>query len=178
MEVGNNNEPLCGTAGFVYTGSLWVPQSSDADGVTKVTSISGLAQQAQNEGYYSDAWQKDPIRLGYSDTVDEAKSDTNLGAGTNNLDSTPVPSGEIWIITNVIIRIASTTITRLIPSFEKSGESYPLDDIITPTANIWLPYSLYTILNEEDLIRVSCYNASAGDDMYLSYMGFKIDLDL
>jgi len=129
---------------------------------------------AQNHGWIGAAWQKDPIRLGYSGTVRNSVSDTALAAGTNTLDSGAVPAGEIWIITNITVKMASGTINWL--EVYMSGTTHSIF-YQAPTTGI--PYSRqgYWIMEPGDYMRLLILNATLNDDAYMSLIGHRVDID-
>ncbi len=84
------------------SGGVIKPLLVDANGAVIVSSIvnelpAGTQEigkvQARNYGWISANWQKDPLRIGYSGQVVQNASNTNLPAGTSNLNLAAVPAG-------------------------------------------------------------------------------------
>ena len=134
--------------------------------------------QARNYGLVGGAFQKDPIRIGYSSTVAEALSDTNLGAGPNNLDSTPVPEGEIHIMTNLAFQYAGTiTGVSLMPSVILNSGVYPADYKTPVVSGAWYIVQGWWVLRKDDWVRLNIVGATATDDANLRITGFRVDID-
>ena len=134
---------------------------------------------AQNHGYIGGAWQKDPIRLGYSDVVRRAWSDTNLSAGANSEDDTAVPAGEIWVITNIAAAYVGT-MTNVTLKFivYSSATEYRLCEFTGLTSGVWASWQGEIVLEPGELLRVGVANATSGDDLYAAAVGWRVDIDL
>lgn len=176
-QVGSSNEPLTETAGFAYTGSLWVPVSCDASGNLNVIAGAGSFADALNKGYVASAWQKDPIRFGYSDALKYTISNSNLAAGASTTDGSLVPTGEFWVITNLSINTISVTITRVDCRLVIDGTTLTIFNIVPPTTNVLNDRQGWWVIGPGDKASVRVYTATAGDDVYLYATGFKVDID-
>lgn len=176
-QVGSSNEPLTETAGFAYTGSLWVPVSCDASGNLNVIAGAGSFADALNKGYIGSAWQNDPIRYGYSAVESEIVTDTNAGAGFQNLTGTTVPAGEIWVIENMFV----TNVTRAFTytSFRGiiDGNAIFLHYSAGAAAGIPAFWGGRATLGPGDNTVVKIGNCTAGDTISMGYNYVRIDID-
>ena len=131
------------------------------------------------EGYYNGAWQKSPLLLGYSARVFRTITNLNLAGGTEINNDTAVPAGEIWVITHLVIAVGSTTITGLQARFIDgvSGAAAILVDVPAPANGVWYDRQGYWIMQENDYLAVRTATGTAGDDVFLRGIGFRVDLD-
>ena len=134
---------------------------------------------ANNHGYIGGAWQKDPIRLGFSAQRLINQVNTNLGDGTNNLDSASAAAGEIWVITNVAVRYLGTVAGVVLkPGLFDGTNNYYFNYHASITSGYWYTTQGEWILKEDDVIRLAIEGATATDDAYLRGSGFRVDIDL
>lgn len=121
--VGQNNEPLLSRAMYGYDGSLWKPISLDANGYVEVSLAGVDGINAQGYDWISAAWQKTPLRIGYSSTVDHNWNGT--GSGTGYVKTTDyVPTGEIWTIEAISFVNYHRNITRVNFYVQKNSGAY------------------------------------------------------
>lgn len=133
---------------------------------------------AQNHGWVGAAWQKDPIRFGYSELITEGVDNTSLAAGSNNLDTGTVPAGEIWVITNIAIRYDGTV------SSVSLTVALIIDTVLMgifgqkpPVSTVWYDRQGWWVLDAGDYIRLEVGGATMNDDAYLRVVGFRVDID-
>jgi len=146
--------------------------------MSKVLDSEGAEKKrSQLYGWISGAWQKQPMLLGYSGTVAEGLSDDSVDAGTNDLEGTHVPSGEIWYIAYAAIRIDGSDPDELMIRAVVDSEQVPVYSNPTPSARRWYTTPLAFVLAEGDYLLGRVTGATAGDDFYFRYVGWKIDID-
>lgn len=133
--------------------------------------------QARNYGLVSGAFQKDPIRFGYSGVVARFWSNTNLAAGTNDVDDSAVPAGEIWIITSFAFNYIGTSPAQCRRTLVIGGTVYRIDTVQTPTSNVIYGLQSWWVLEPGNYLRVSTTGATATDDLYCYATGFQVDID-
>jgi hypothetical protein len=134
--------------------------------------------QARAYGRIGGAWQKQPLLFGYSATVLETWSDDNLASGSNTVDSPVVPAGEIWVITNLSMRYVGTPPTYIEMRLRSGTSDYPLFRQLAPTTAQTHDRQGWWVMAPGDLLRVGISGATAGDDLYASATGFRVDIDL
>jgi len=105
--------------------------------------------------------------------VIENVSNYDLVAGTNNLYSATVPAGEVWMINDAAIMIASTSISRLRLYISDGTNNVPINDVSSPTSGKWYIVFPNVYLTEGYYIWLVVSNATAGDDAHLWYCGYK-----
>ena len=133
---------------------------------------------AQNHGWIGGAWHKDPLRFGYSDTVNRAFSDTNLAGGSSVFADNDVPAGEIWIITNItVIYVGTIAGVGMRPRIYDGSASYDLWESNPTASNRAEGRSGWWILIPGHSLRVFVTGATAGDDAYCYATGFRMDSD-
>jgi hypothetical protein len=129
-------------------------------------------------GWDGSQWRKDPIRIGYSDTVQISLSNTSLAAGSNVIDSGAVPAGEIWILTNISLRytgtVSSVTLTATIYRGAAHYRLFTQDSLVNSK---FYGFAGQWVLKEGDVLRFEIASATAGDDAYLNAVGYRVDID-
>jgi len=133
---------------------------------------------ANAHGYIAGAWQKQPLAWGISDSVSEAVSDTNLGADTQTLSTTPILAGEVHVASAINFRVDSATCTRGQLQIVVGGVSLVILTQASPVAYTWYLKTGEFVLAEGDYIALSMTGLTAGDDAYLRYAGYRMDVDL
>jgi len=145
-----------------------VPVLADANGVLAVS----------NYGWIGGANQRNPLSFGFSAAVHRSISNADLAAGNNTIDDTPVPAGEIWIITNIVISYTGTVAGVVINACCISGGgSYNLYEQRPPVSGQWYDRQGWWVLAPGDYLRWGCSGATAGDDGVLRSVGIRVDID-
>jgi hypothetical protein len=134
----------------------------------------------QNYGYVGGAWQKDPIRLGYSGTVRRSWSNTTLAAGDNNVDDSAVPDGEIWVITNIAARYVGTVSGVILRPYVviAAGTGYVLTQWDTLVSQTYYSWQGKIVLMAGDYLRIGVSSATLNDDVAAIAVGWRVDTDL
>jgi hypothetical protein len=97
-----------------------------------------------------------------------------LSAGVNNLDSSAVPTGKIWIITSIVMIYTGTVATVILRAqLIRSSTIIRLFGVNTPTSG--LPYDRqgHWVLMAGDVLRMSITNATLNDDAEFSFTGWQ-----
>ena len=106
--------------------------------------------------------------------VEESLSNTNLAAGENILDGTPVPAGEIWVITRAFTGYVGTAPDRMQIWAHGLATATYLLDVQLPIISFWYCVGGQIIMQEGDYMRARVYGATAGDSLYFRYAGYKM----
>ncbi len=112
--------------------------------------------------------------FGFSGIVSEEKSNTNLSAGNNALYGSSVPAGEVWVIKQVTLRYVGTSPTRIYAHLSVGGVAVELLDVESPVSGARNPAAVDVLLEEGDKVIARVEGATAGDDFYLRYCGYKL----
>ena len=196
--IGVNEEALYERAIFAYDGTDYRVVKCDTDGNLvaavkadqeievvqdtaadlKATVDISADQNVQARGYGWDGsnWRKNPIPLGFTDIVEETLLDEDLDAGTNNLDGTAVPAGEIWRILIVNYRTVSASVSSAVARAFGLATAIIIEQQIPPTSGSWYPVQCETLLQEGDYMSLLVLNATSGDKAYMRYAGHKIKI--
>jgi hypothetical protein len=172
-----------------YTGSAWkellVNASGQAIVVGKGTSEevnAALLAPARGlvgeHGYVGGAWQKNPLQLGYSAAIGQVKSNTNLAAGTNVLESDTVPVGELWVIQTITFAYVGTSPASVRTDLNNSIVGIALSDIQAPVSGMHYPLSGNWLIAPGGFFGWVVYGATAGDKLYGRGIGYRVDIDL
>lgn len=107
------------------------------------------------------------------DKYQENIIDLNAGAGTNTQDSSPVPSGEIWVVQS-ICSFNNTNAMSLTHLGVQDGAAYTrLSMMLTPGANVGLLVHKDIYLYPTQFIRCKYIGCTLNDDLYLYLSGYK-----
>lgn len=104
-------------------------------------------------------------------------SETSLSSGQSNHNVATVPSGELWVITNVLAYIVGGTIDPLIVRVIVGAFGYELLRQANPANDQSYGGQRFVILDEGNIIQARVENAAAGNDLFVSFMGYKMLLD-
>jgi hypothetical protein len=135
--------------------------------------------QARNLGYISGAWQKDPLRFGYSGQVYERVVNTALAAGVNNLDTSAVPAGRIWVVTSIACHYVGTVAGVVILVVIQQGANLlALYNVTAVVSNQYYDRQGQFILAAGDFVRLTVSGATLNDDARLFVNGYYVDIAL
>ena len=127
-------------------------------------------------GWDGTQWRKQGILFGYRATVNESISNTNANAGINALNSATVPAGELWIIQLIGAMNVNTACSRIAFFVYRTPTEYPVLDQVTCTANVWVTWAGNVVLKTGDYLKAYFLGCTAGDDIYLRYLGYKVSV--
>jgi len=147
-------------------GNLVTPVANRSDG-----SLHGLELDDNDRLLVSDNLQQVGTR------IYEVVGDTTLAAGTNNILGTPVPVGEIWIITHINMHYTGTiTNVILVAIAILGGTEIQLIRQSPVVNNNGYRSECNIVLAEGDYIQARCTSATVNDDMILYYCGYKLSV--
>lgn len=127
-------------------------------------------------GWDGARWRKANMPFGFIGSYLETQSNLSSGAGTVNLDTTPVPEGWAHVITRVAFYFVSASINRCLPQVIVPPGLMPLGDYAAPTASTYYSFDTWCLLTEDDYMRARFYNCTAGDDLYIYIYGYRIQV--
>lgn len=158
--------------------TITVTQATAANLNATATLAANQNVQARDYGWYSGAWQKNPLLMGYSAAVGEAVTNTSLAAGANTLSSTAVPAGEVHVITNIAAAY-SGTVTNVILTvrINDSGTIYELYGQKPPVTGVYYDRQGFWVLKPGAKIDLLINGATLNDDGFLYIAGFSFDID-
>uniref|UniRef100_A0A6M3IEE6 Uncharacterized protein n=1 Tax=viral metagenome TaxID=1070528 RepID=A0A6M3IEE6_9ZZZZ len=111
-----------------------------------------------------------------SDTVLDATANTECIVGNNFLNSTPVPAGKLWVITNVSAFNTITVMTRIDLYIRRGVTDYFIANLLSPPIRQDINYRGKLYLKAGDVVRAGFILCANGDDVYLTIHGKQIDL--
>lgn len=111
----------------------------------------------------------------YESIVEEALVDTNLGAGTNTVNGTAVPSGKVDRITAAYFMYVGTSPTAVQIDAVGLATVLTVIDQQAPSSGVRYPWSGEIHLQAGDYMRVRVVGATAGDDIYMRFAGTRSD---
>jgi hypothetical protein len=113
------------------------------------------------------------VPIAYHDRIAERVSDLTADAGTNNLDSTAVPAGSVYVIQSVAAVDVDNAPT-LIQILSQGTAVYGfLNEDVSPAADRALIWTGAITLKEGDYIRGHFEGVTANDDIVLDVWGFE-----
>ena len=140
--------------------------------IARVGYLAGICQ------YTGSAWVKSNLLWGYNDVVSEAVDDLNLAAGTNSVVGATVPAGEVWIVSTITGVVVSATASILNLFITVGGIDIIIKAVTPPTSGAVYLETGQFVLKAGDKVFIRVFTATAGDDAYLRYAGYKMRLDL
>jgi hypothetical protein len=111
---------------------------------------------------------------GYNGQWLERQYNTNCIAGTNNLDFTEVPEGEVWVLKRIVVTNINTNCSRIRIYTLSGGTVYTLEERTAPTKDVRYGATLEAVLVEGDQLEVGFEGCAAGDDIYAWVNGYKM----
>lgn len=171
--------------GRVLASGIMVPVNVDTDGDLQIDVKGALPAGtaligdvgARNLGWVSAAWQKDPLRFGYSAHIYRAWSNLNLPAGNSTQADTAVPAGEIWVITNIAMRYEGTAPTFMTMQINDGVTTYHLFRQLAPTTLAVYDRQGWWVLAPGHNLEIRVIGATLNDDLYGYATGFRVDID-
>lgn len=116
----------------------------------------------------------DNTLFGYHDRYAERVSDLNAAAGTNILQGTAVPAGEVWVIQS-IRGVNVNSIPTLVELRVQSATIMAVLEIATPAAaNESVLWSGAIFIKEADRTSARFEGCVLNDDLYLDIWGYKM----
>jgi len=149
----------------------------DADDAVLMAIKSAAKGLVGPHGWIDGAWQKNPLLLGYSGPIGDQINENNAAAGFDALLASAVPAGEIWVVTSVSGRDVTTAITKIIIYFTRGTDSFFVAGVQSPAKDQFLTWSGQIVLIPGDELKVGFWGTVAGDDIEMTYSGYRVDID-
>lgn len=175
-KAGVNQDPLTERVVFGFDGANYRVVKVDTDGNLVIALKTIEDVQANSYGWQGADWRKDPLRLGYSDTLKVSWSDTNLAAGTNTVVSAAVPADTLWVGTSFALQVISATVTSFSYALTMGGTTMVLQQRRSPVTSIYYGITGEFVLKAGDMFAALVYGATAGDNLYARVTGYSIDI--
>lgn len=130
--------------------------------------------RTQLHGWDGSAWQKLNLLWGYSDRYAERKVNTDAAAGTNTLDFTAVPAGEVWVVNSIAAVDQNSAITAIWITANLAGVNYFLLVQASPVAGTWYFWNGNIVMKAGDYIQVFFLGTVLNDDIDARACGYKM----
>ena len=127
-------------------------------------------------GWDGSQWRKLGILFGYHSVLTQHISNTDASAGTNTLVTSAVEDNYLWFVQVAGLLDVNTAPSRVFICINRSGVDYPLSDTSTTAANLWLIWNGQVVLSPGDTIKGCFLSCTAGDDLFLRALGYKVSL--
>lgn len=109
------------------------------------------------------------------DVIVDKKVTTNASAGWNVLDHTAVPSGKLWVVTNIVATNESSAIARITLRLMRNSTVANINILLLPAIYDACTYQGYMVLEEEDKISTGFSVCVAGDTLRSHVLAFQMD---
>lgn len=121
-------------------------------------------------------WRRQPFVFGFSGPAGESVQDTNLGAGNSLLHTTAVSAGEVHVVRQVAFKYIGTAPTSLVAYPTNAPATTVVLTEYTVVSDVWYYAQCWLLLEEGDKMTCSVVGATAGDDLYFRYSGYKMSI--
>ena len=125
-------------------------------------------------GWDGSQWRKLGILLGYRSALSHAVANYNASAGINTLETDAVETGYIWVVETIATMNDNHAPSRVAFTAYRSGFDYPVLDTSLAAASTWTVWTGQIVLVAGDTIRAYIFGCTAGDDLYLRALGYKV----
>ena len=116
----------------------------------------------------------DPSHPLWKGRLSERVADTSAGAATETVESTAVPTGELWVVESILAYNASSTVTRISLNAHDGTTAMMLDLAASPTAYTPCKYHGELVLQAADKIQ-AVYVGNTNLDLLRFYIwGYKL----
>jgi len=170
LEVIDN---LCNALTSVATDSL----DARLDGQTadvEVTQTTPADLRVACHQYDGSTWRKSNLLWGFNDRYSENVSNTNLGAGTQTVWGTAVPTGYIYVVKAISACTVSSTVTDLrVGVYDGTNVCYTLTKT-PPVSGQWYGEVCDVPMKAGDKAFAQVYTASVGDQLYFYVWGYAM----
>lgn len=129
-------------------------------------------------GRIAGVWRKQPLIWGFSDSVSQTIIDLNLAVDEDTVVTVPVEEGEVHVVSAISFRVDSATCDRAELLIVVKGVALLVYSISPPVTFTWYLKTGEFVLTEDDYIALTMTDLTAGDDAYLRYAGYRMDVDL
>jgi len=125
-------------------------------------------------GWDGTRWRKDNLTWGYNGTLANRQSTLAAAAGTNTLNHSIVPAGEVWVIVTHGMVNANTAVPGTLYAVI-SGVGYTVKAYGTMVAGIWSTgVPLGIVLAAGDYMSAMFESCVLNDDLYSDITGYKM----
>jgi hypothetical protein len=140
----------------------------------KINADGEIVEASRGYGWISDAWQKDPLRFGFSEQYLERETDTGDGSDLD-MDFSVVPAGEVWVVTAfACVPVSDDHVNVVFMGIYNGAISLEFAHEPSLALDTALQVPLQLILIEGDNLRVRWESAANGDVFYAWANGYKM----
>lgn len=125
-------------------------------------------------GWFNSAWRKLPMLFGVTAPIALIGSNSNLSAGYNAFNSGVVPSGYIYVITNITIMYTGTAPNVLGVGANISTAGYMLRNWQTIVSAVYFGDTFNVVLAAGDYLTGFVWGATATDSCVLRSVGYSM----
>lgn len=125
-------------------------------------------------GHDGTQWRKLPLTWGYTDRWHEVVAVANAAAGTNDLLTTAVPAGEVWILQTADCYNANSVSGQSIAPTDGATVTILVQAVAVVVACITVTGFCHIALREGDQIRARFTGCILNDTLSLRVWGYKM----
>jgi len=165
-------------------GEITVPVWSDDDEVKALVDDGGRIPvsieaitppvNVQSFGWDLTAWRKSALLWGYTDRYLEAILETDASTGYNQLQTSAVPAGYIYVIQTMAARNVNNNPTNVFLMVSDGTTAVPVNVVLAPGANTWVFWAGAAVLKEGDKVRANFNGCVLNDNLELRVWGYKM----
>lgn len=123
-------------------------------------------------------WCKSNLLWGFNGRFAEAASDLNPAGGIAVLNFTAVPEGYVYVLQGVAAKNETRAATYLRIAVTGGGDTITVNDAPQTVAGHYDFVSTEITMVKDDLVSISFFGTTAGDDLYAQVWGYKMKIDM
>jgi len=114
--------------------------------------------------------------FGYAGVYHERIVELNASAGSNALNGSVVPAGEVWVVTTVMAYNADTNPSEIYIGINDGVTNHLLNRVLSPGVDVPVQWSGQAYLETGDKIKAYFGGCALNDDLYAFFNGYKMEV--
>jgi hypothetical protein len=136
-----------------------------------------MAEIALLHGLIDNEWQKSPLPFGASDTVGRDVNTSSAPSANYTVSDTPVPAGEVWVITNLSTIILGTAPAILRAWVVLNGVDTVIFGLTPPVVSTYYDRQGWWVMFPGDYLKIEQIAGTIGNAFFLYGTGFLYETD-
>lgn len=163
--------------GYYNGGATWEPLFVDSEGKVKLSEPHNV-QQTSRDTLKTASYKPTPAigdLQAIEDVVQESKNDSNTSAGTTTLTFSAVPTGKVWVVTNLWGYAWTGTPADILIRTQVGGTVVEQNVVTSPGNRVPIHINNPIVMKAGDQASIVFYGMAAGDAIYARLSGYQVD---